>query len=106
MRSKLAWMLGIFGIAVSALLVTKEHLDLAHGSVVEWLMPAFRYFDYPGFLAAPLIVRHLPFIFHGDISTKMTEVYLTDGIYIVVSGLEWFVVGAVLSMLARKLHKQ
>jgi hypothetical protein len=106
MRTKSTWTLGIFGIAVSTLLVVKEHLNLAHGSVADWLVPAFRYFDYPGFLIAPWIVSHLPFIVHGDFGPNMTEVNLTDGIYIVISGLEWFAIGAVLSMLSRKLREQ
>ena len=106
MKPKSAWMLGIFGIAVSTLLVVKEHLDLARGSVVEWLMPAFRNFDYPGFLAAPWLVRRLPFITHGDISTNMTEVNITDGFYVIISGLEWFLIGAVLSVLLWKWRKQ
>jgi hypothetical protein len=106
MRLKSAWLLGIFGIAVSTLLVVKEHLDLAHGSVVEWLIPTFKYFNYPGFLAAPWIAVHLPFIVHGDLSPNMTEFYLTDGIYVIISGLEWFAIGAVLRMLSWRLRER
>ena len=99
-------MLGIFGVVVSTLLVVKEHLNLAHGSVVDWLIPAFKYFDYPGFLAAPWIVSHLPFITHGDLSPNMKEFYLCDSFYVFISGLAWFAVGGVLSVLTRKLREQ
>jgi hypothetical protein len=106
MRYKTAWILGIFGIGVATLLVVKEHLDLVHGSVADWLIPAFKCFDYPGFLAAPWIASHLPLIIHGDIGPNMTEVYLTDGFYVLISGLEWFAVGAVVSVLSRKWRER
>ncbi|HEY4838853.1 MAG TPA: hypothetical protein VIH72_09610 [Candidatus Acidoferrales bacterium] len=102
MKCKTAWGLAIFGIAVAALLVLKEHLDLTHGSVVNWLIPTFKYFNYPGFLVAPWIVMHLPFITHGELSPNMTEANLADGFYVITSGIEWFVVGAILSRLSRK----
>src|ERR1700719_4330736 len=106
MKLKWAWILGIFGIAGSTLLVVREHINLAHGSVADWLIPAFRRFDYPGFLAAPWIVQHLPFIIHGDLSPNMTEVNFTDGLYVVISGLEWFAIGVVLSALSQKLREK
>jgi hypothetical protein len=106
MKMKWAWMMGIFGIAVSTLLVVKEHLNLAHGSVADWLIPTFKYFDYLGFLAAPWIVHHLPFVTHGDLSPNMTEFYLCDGFYVLISGLGWFAIGAVLSMRTRKFREQ
>jgi hypothetical protein len=106
MKLKWAWILAIFAIAVSLLLVAKEHLDLAHGSVADWLIPAFRHFDYPGFVAAPWIVMHLPFITHGDISPNMAEVNLTDAFYVLISGIEWFAIGAIVSMLTRKSRER
>ena len=105
MKLKWAWILGFVGIAGSTILVVKEHLSLEHSRGVDWLIPAFKYFDYPGFLTAPWIVEHSPLITHGDLSPNMTEVRICDGLYVLFSGVEWFAVGALIILLARKLQR-
>jgi hypothetical protein len=103
MKLRWAWILGFVGIVGSICLVVKEHLAMEHSSAIEWLMPTFKYFNYPGFLAAPWIVEHFPFIVRGDLAPNMTEVRICDAAYILISGIEWFVIGAIIVFVIRKV---
>jgi hypothetical protein len=76
-----------------------------HSGSADWLIPTFRNFDYPGFVAAPWIAEHLPFISHGDIGPTMTEVRTCDGIYILISGVLWFAIGAIIIVAFHRLRE-
>jgi len=104
MKFKWAWRMGFGGAAVAIILVALEHLDLKHFASVDQLIPAFKYFDYPAYLAAPWIVDHLPFITHGEFGASTAEVYFYDGFYILISGIEWFVLGVLAVLILRKFR--
>jgi len=101
MKLKWAWIAGFIGIAGAFILFALERLTLARVVSIDWLVPAFKFFDYPACLVAPWIVGHLPLITHGDISPNMTELSLFDVFYVVISGFEWFALGAATIYIAR-----
>ena len=47
---------------------------------------------------------HLPFIRHAEIN--MTEIWIVDGLYILISGIEWFMLGAIIVFAIRTLRGQ
>jgi hypothetical protein len=106
MKLKWAWILGFGAMAVATVLVVFEHLNLEQPTTRDWVIPAFQNFNYPAFVVAPWIVEHLPFITHGDVGPNMTEVYLCDGFYILISGIGWFLLGAIIIFVIRKLRGQ
>ena len=105
MKLKWAWILGFGAMAVATVLVVFEHLNLERSPTRNWVIPAFRYFNYSGFVAAPWIVNHFPFIRHAEF-INMTEIYLCDGFYVLINGFEWFVLGAIIILVIRKLRGQ